>query len=547
MIEIDPLVLEYESRLALRSFLPPEWIWRDKVPDYGIDAEVEIVENKKVTNKAFWIQLKATSMKPQGEISYQMKTKHLKYYEGCILPVLIVYWIKPDKKFYYLFAQQYIKETLYDYRPNWKDQETVKIKFGPPLTDSKQLECIAKNWRLYLLNQHPDTDYLIDAISQSCNEELKKQMLKALSHIRNEEHAATINAFESMLRACTLSPAEQMPVLLGLGNEYYLLDQNEKALRNYETVLELIKKVNEKDFLKEKSVALGNIGLIYRGKGDLDEALEYYKKAFKIHREIGYERGEASDLENIGLIFHGKGDLDRALKYHIEAFKMYKDLKYERGKANCIRNIGLVYRGKGDLDKALQCHVQALKIYGEIKYKRGIAVQSGNIGIIYRRKGDLDKAMKYHIQALKIHRKSGYKRGEASQLGNIGLIYRHKGNVDEALQCHKEAFKIYKKIKYERGEASQLGDIGLVYRAKGDVDEALQHHEKALEIHRKIKYSQGEAVQLGNIGIIYEEKGNFESALQYLQEALTILDSCGLLYGRDTITTAIERITNTQL
>ena len=69
-----------------------------------------------------------------------------------------------------------------------------------------------------------------------------------------------------------------------MGNAYYLFGQNENVLRNYEIVLDLIKKVNGKDFLKEKSVVLGNIGLTYRGKGRLDEALKYYKKAITKER-----------------------------------------------------------------------------------------------------------------------------------------------------------------------------------------------------------------------------------------------------------------------
>jgi len=60
---------------------------------------------------------------------------------------------------------------------------------------------------------------------------------------------------------------------------------------------------------------LGNIGLIYRAKGDLDQALKYHQDALKIDKEIGYRQGEANQLGNIGLIYSAKGDLDQALEY----------------------------------------------------------------------------------------------------------------------------------------------------------------------------------------------------------------------------------------
>ena len=77
-------VLEEESKRAFINLLPPEWIHREKHPDYGIDMEVEIVEDGKVTNNVFWVQLKATeSIKPgQKEITYNAKTEHLKFWEN---------------------------------------------------------------------------------------------------------------------------------------------------------------------------------------------------------------------------------------------------------------------------------------------------------------------------------------------------------------------------------------------------------------------------------------------------------------------------------
>lgn len=120
-----PHVLEYESRQAFRNLLPSAWIVRDKEPDYSIDMEVQIVEGGKVTNKVIWVQIKATeSIKQPGKrISYPMKTKHLKHYERCRLPVIILFWVKSKKVFYYLFAQRFIREKLSMEDPNWRQKK----------------------------------------------------------------------------------------------------------------------------------------------------------------------------------------------------------------------------------------------------------------------------------------------------------------------------------------------------------------------------------------------------------------------------------------
>jgi len=62
-----------------------------------------------------------------------------------------------------------------------------------------------------------------------------------------------------------------------------------------------------------KSAALNNIGLLLKGKGDLDGALARYEAALAIDEQLGDLRGKATRLNNIGLLLYGKGDLDGAL------------------------------------------------------------------------------------------------------------------------------------------------------------------------------------------------------------------------------------------
>ena len=51
--------LEDLSRTAFRALVQP-WVFRDKNPDYGIDAEVEIFDiSRKATGDLFLVQLKA--------------------------------------------------------------------------------------------------------------------------------------------------------------------------------------------------------------------------------------------------------------------------------------------------------------------------------------------------------------------------------------------------------------------------------------------------------------------------------------------------------
>ncbi|MGC1120327.1 MAG: tetratricopeptide repeat protein [Candidatus Methanofastidiosia archaeon] len=180
-------VLETESRRALESLLPPEWIFRVKILDYGIDVEIEIVEGEEVTNKVLWIQLKATeSMK--GKVSYKMRTDYLKYYEGCPLPVVILYWTKSENNFYYIFAQEYIDKILSKNNPDWRRQKTVTIIFDSKLENIEELKSTATEGYYYVIKQRLHLEHkvttILSPISRLClgrDQELS-QLEKDLEH-----------------------------------------------------------------------------------------------------------------------------------------------------------------------------------------------------------------------------------------------------------------------------------------------------------------------------------------------------------------------------
>jgi tetratricopeptide (TPR) repeat protein len=538
------ITLEEESRRAFINLLPLSWVHRDMVPDYHIDMEVVIAEDRKVTNEVLWVQIKATEniAHPHGVIPFPIETRHLKYYENSRLPVIILLWVKPENTFYYLFAQQYIRERLSKEDPAWRTQETKTIKF---LADSKlmnadTLKSIGTDGYLYII-QHETSirseaglaGAWLDGIPQSNDQVLKEHTLKALLCMRNEDYKGAIAEYKHILRVvCKTSSTERMSILLNLGNAHYWLGQSDEALDDYDAVLKLAKEITKKDALEGKASALGNIGMVYYAKSDLDKALKYLEAALKVDQEIGYRKGQVGQLSNIGLVYRAKGDLDKALKYFQDALKADQadqEIGYR----------GTEVPGLGTITLVSEEDLSTMQ-----RYRLGEASDLSNIGLVYLDKDDLDKALKFLQDALKIHREVGYRLGEAIDLSNIGLVYRHKGDLDNALKYLEAALKIYQEIGYRLGEASDLSNIGLVYLDKGDLDNALKYHQDALKIHREIGYKQGEANALGNIGLVYRHKGDLDNALKYLEAALKVLDMAGLTYGRDTILRAINSIKN---
>lgn len=291
-------------------------------------------------------------------------------------------------------------------------------------------------------------------------------------------------------------------------------------------VLKIAGKTKNKKWRDEayEALALGNIGIIYRIKGDLEIALQYSKKALELNMHLRSEEGIVSNYGNIGNIYLIKGELDKALEYFEKALELNKEIG---GTDKILGNIGVIYKIKGELDKALEYYERALKIHEEIGDKDGIATQLGNIGNIYRTKRESGTAIKYLEKALKLNEEIKDKDGVAIGLGNIGNVYLTEEDYDKALQYYIMALKLSEEIGKKEGRAIQLGNIGSVYGIKGELDKALEYYDRALILNKELGRKKGMAVQLENMGILYGKKGDFDKELEYLDKALKIFKEIG--------------------
>jgi hypothetical protein len=93
--------------------------------DYGLDLNVEIVENSQVTGKNFSVQLKATdkTMIHVANPSVRLKTSTLEYMRSRLEPVMIVYYSYADKDALWIWSHQ-----IQASHPS--NQETITIQFA---------------------------------------------------------------------------------------------------------------------------------------------------------------------------------------------------------------------------------------------------------------------------------------------------------------------------------------------------------------------------------------------------------------------------------
>ena len=240
------------------------------------------------------------------------------------------------------------------------------------------------------LSRRAGVVWFVDGVPYSDNTEVVKciaNIIKLVNDYRNWEAVEEIERGFGLIMA----PLERTIFLITAANCYYTIGKLNEAKTYYEEALKISERkdllhIYKESIISAKASALGNIGLVYARKGELDKALKYFEDALKIHGEIGDRQGEANQLGNIGLVYARKGELDKALKYHEDALKIDREIGDRQGEASDLGNIGLVYARKGELDEALKHFEEALAIMNRFNLVYGRDIIEKNIDLIKRKK-----------------------------------------------------------------------------------------------------------------------------------------------------------------
>ncbi|MGJ0372546.1 tetratricopeptide repeat protein [Aliarcobacter cryaerophilus] len=259
--------------------------------------------------------------------------------------------------------------------------------------------------------------------------------------------------------------------------EFYKKKNFDKAKEKYEEIL----KINPKS-----SEVYGNLGVIYKIKGDIQNAIKFYVEAIKLNPKNQ-------------LVFNNLGNAFREIKNYKMAIRAYSDaVKLNPKDFNAFNNLGIVYESMGDNNRAIEAYKQAVRVnpthaksinnigvvlYKQKRYKESaqifeIALQTdlnynevySNKGAAYNKAKDYEKAIESLETAIK-------------KMPNHGGAYTNLGNVYNKLFDYKTAAKMHEKsIELEPNGSNAYSNLGTSYKYLGFSTKAINSYKKAIEI-----------------------------------------------------------------
>jgi hypothetical protein len=144
--------MEDQSLDVLKSQLPAEWIVREVPKDYGVDLEIELVDQGLVTGNRVWVQLKSAQNTTRSSTSfsvgekfpdlatdsegnlvveylpYSLATKEIEYSLQCPFPLLLFLVDLAQKRVFWLPIRDEAIANLGQRNASWREQGTSTLR-----------------------------------------------------------------------------------------------------------------------------------------------------------------------------------------------------------------------------------------------------------------------------------------------------------------------------------------------------------------------------------------------------------------------------------
>jgi tetratricopeptide (TPR) repeat protein len=159
--------------------------------------------------------------------------------------------------------------------------------------------------------------------------------------------------------------------------------RNDFSLKDNQTWLDIYK--NQLNWGLDGWETHYSLGLLYRGRGDLDLAMHHYEEALRRKPDSVWARN------NLGTLYLGLGRLDDAAAQYTQA------LRIDPADSKAHNNLGLVLLQQGKLDPA------AIQFEHALRANPQFPEAETNLGLVFAQRGDLRQAAAHFEQALKFN------------------------------------------------------------------------------------------------------------------------------------------------
>lgn len=185
--------------------------------------------------------------------------------------------------------------------------------------------------------------------------------------------------------------------------------------------------------------ALDVLGVVARGRGEIDRAQANHEASLAICEEIGYRRGAATSRSNLGLLANIRGDHQVAERLYLEAWSLIHGVSDASTEAAILANLGEVAARTGRSRDAAAYFERTLTLLREIGDPDRIAIIATNAAELKAYLGETEDAVALATEAVAQFRRLGNRVQLAGAIYVQGISLAATPKRGSALSLLREA------------------------------------------------------------------------------------------------------------
>ena len=243
---------------------------------------------------------------------------------------------------------------------------------------------------------------------------------------------------------------------------------------------------------EDLSASANNLSVIYQNLGQLEQALEFQKKALHIKEQIldSEHPDLARSYNTLSLIYYDLGQLEQTLKFQKKALHIREQIltPIHLDLAISYSSLSLTYQALGKMELALELQKKASNIFEEILAPDhpDLAMAYNNLSIVYHGLGQLEQALEFQKRAIQISEPILTQSHPSLALfyNNLSLIYESLGQLEQALELQKKVVQIREEVLGSKhpNMAQSYHNLSAIYASLMNYVQARQYAQKAMEI-----------------------------------------------------------------
>lgn len=259
-------------------------------------------------------------------------------------------------------------------------------------------------------------------------------------------------------------------------------------------------------------------GLLNEQNGEIDQAKINFQKAITLREQCCDLPEVASGYRNLGNLYKGTGDFEEAERTFSKALKLLDNQKAPNLRVKILNSLADNYMKSGQPQKALPLFQKSIEINQKIGNQLNQANTLLDLGTLYLVLDNWEKTDSCYKQSLAFYKKLDNLQGEGKAYINLGYYHNTYGEYVEAAAYLKKALQL-KEYLSVNDLATIYQNIGVSYKELNKTLDLQDTYLKSLELYTKTENNPQIAITNFNIGELYFEDKAYEKSLTYFLKA----------------------------